>query len=601
MTRMIKNDKNLKSRVALISVYNKEGIVEFARGITDLGFKILASGGTAKVLLEAGLEVTDVASLVGGGAILGHRVVTLSREVHAGLLARDVMEDREELEKLKIPFIDLVCVDLYPLQQQISESANQLISKAEARNAILEKTDIGGPTMLRSAAKGRRIVVAEANDREKVIEWLKKGEPDREEFISSLCAKAEYIVADYCLASARYHSAGKLDGVIGKELLECKYGENAWQTPAGLFGFLGNGFKPFPTGDELSLVNFKLLAGSSPSYNNWCDVDRMLQTITHIGGGFDVNFSKASPPQGGGKQHIAVGVKHGNSCGAGVSDNSVDSIKKMLEGDLRAIFGGLVMVNFEIDEELAEVLLSHRMTPTTSPLGSTRGTPPQAGGDKQSRRLLDGIIAPSFSGGAIEMMKRKGDKCRFLINSALSDLSKNSLDNHSRFRYVRGGFLKQPNYNFVLELPPSPSHSASSGHAFEKRGGEVLGELSESQKSDIIFAWAIGSTSNSNTVTIVKDGMLLGNGVGQQDRVGGCELAIKRAQDSHHNLNNAVAYSDSFFPFPDGPLTLIKAGIKTIFATSGSVKDEEIKKVCVDNQVTLVLLPDSEARGFFGH
>ncbi len=271
---------------------------------------------------------------------------------------------------------------------------------------------------------------------------------------------------------------------------------------------------------------------------------------------------------------IALGVKHGNPCGAGVAEEPAEAIQKMLEGDLRAIFGGLVMVNFEIDEQLAEVLLTHKM-------------------DNSQRRLLDGIIAPVFSPEAIALLKRKGDKCRFLVNPTLSHLSKNSLDTHSRFRCVRGGFLNQPNYNFILELPPSPS--------FEKRGGEVLGKLSVEQKSDIILAWAVGSTSNSNTVSIVKDGKLLGNGVGQQDRVSCCELAIKRATDAQHDIKDAVAYSDSFFPFPDGPLTLIRAGIKTIFATAGSVRDEEIKKVCAENKVVFVTLPDPEARGFFGH
>src|SRR3989344_3271265 len=121
MTKMSKNDKNLKPRMALLSVYNKEGIADFANELVNLGFKILASGGTAKELLSAGVEVTDVASLVGGGPILGHRVVTLSREIHAGLLARDADEDRAELNRLKIPWIDLVCIDLYPLQEEIKK------------------------------------------------------------------------------------------------------------------------------------------------------------------------------------------------------------------------------------------------------------------------------------------------------------------------------------------------------------------------------------------------------------------------------------------------------------------------------------------------
>jgi phosphoribosylaminoimidazolecarboxamide formyltransferase/IMP cyclohydrolase len=540
-------------KTALISVYNKQGIVEFAKELTGLGYEMLASGGTAKVLSEAGLNVKDVASLVGGGAILGHRVVTLSREVHAGLLARDNSEDRKELESLNIPFIDLVCVDLYPLAEEIreSEKSENRKSEIERRDAVIEKTDIGGPTMMRSAAKGRRIVICDPLDRKRTIDWLKSGEPEKEKFISELVAKAEYIVADYTLASARYHSNGKIDGFIGREFVESKYGENAWQTPAGLL--IGDNL-------PLSLYQFKLIAGTAPSYNNMADVDRLLQTITHIAAGFEMNFGKVPK--------IAVGVKHGNPCGAAVNENPHQAIENMLSGDLRAIFGGVVMVNFTVDEAAAEILLSYEM-----PEGQ--------------RRLLDGIIAPEFSAGAVEMLKRRGDKCRFLVNPALANLSKESLDQHKRFRYVRGGFLTQPNYTFILNLKAPEIFT--------------LGELLENQKTDVVLAWAIGSTSNSNTVSLVKNQMLIGNGVGQQDRVGCCELAIKRATSANHETKDAAAYSDSFFPFIDGPETLQKAGIKTIFATSGSVRDEDVKKFCSDNNINLIMLPDAQARGFFGH
>lgn len=268
-------------KTALISVYNKDGIVEFAKELADLGFKILASGGTAKALSDAGIKVTDVASLAGGKAILGHRVVTLSREVHAGLLARDTDEDRQELNRLKIPWIDLVCVDLYPLSEEIGKIGKSEVGSAKAREAVIEKTDIGGPTMLRSAAKGRRIVVCDPDDRVAVISWLKNGKPDKEKFLDQLAAKAEFIVAEYCLSSARYHGAGEYEGMVGHRAAICKYGENACQTPAGLYAISDS--------DELSLSKFRLLAGMPVSYNNWADVDRLLQTITHIAAGFDCN------------------------------------------------------------------------------------------------------------------------------------------------------------------------------------------------------------------------------------------------------------------------------------------------------------------------
>lgn len=183
---------------ALLSVYDKTGVVEFAKRLTDWGWKIIASGGTAKKLSEAGIAVRDVAELVGGGPILGHRVVTLSREVHAGLLAQDTAEDREELKQLGIPFIDLVYVTLYPLVEEMGKADATLES-------VTEKTDIGGPTMLRSAAKGRRLVISCSQDIERVLEHLEEhgGKPAADtDLLRGLAHKAERLVAGYALASA---------------------------------------------------------------------------------------------------------------------------------------------------------------------------------------------------------------------------------------------------------------------------------------------------------------------------------------------------------------------------------------------------------------
>ena len=533
-------------KVALLSVYHKTGIVEFAKSLVALGWRILASGGTAKTLSEAGIPVQDVASLVGGQAILGHRVVTLSREVHAGLLARVTEEDAKEMDQLGIPYIDLVCVDLYPLHDEIKKPGSTMES-------VIEKTDIGGPTMLRSAAKGRRIVICDPADRQFVIEWLKKGQPDNNKVIAMLCAKAEHIVSEYCLASARYLSDGELDGLVGTKIITCKYGENGYQTPAGLYS--GG------TDDSLALDKFEQVAGDSPSYNNLCDIDRLLQTVTHIAAAFTFNFTMLP--------NIAVAVKHGNPCGASAGKKIDDTLKKMIIGDKRAIFGGLVMTNFHIGAKEAKILLTYEM-------------------DKGKRRLLDGIIAPSFDKEAVKMLERKGDKCRFISNLALAKLGQGSLDLAPRFRYVRGGFLKQPNYSYVPNL---------SAQELEK-----IGNITVRDYPDILLAWAIGSTSNSNTVTLVKGGgYLIGNGTGQQDRVGGCKLAISRAKDAGHETKGAVAYSDSFFPFTDGPQVLAKAGIKTIFASSGSVMDKDVKAFCLKKNISLVLIPDKIGRGFFGH
>jgi phosphoribosylaminoimidazolecarboxamide formyltransferase / IMP cyclohydrolase len=346
-------------------------------------------------------------------------------------------------------------------------------------------------------------------------------------------------------------------GVEGERVLACKYGENAWQSPAALYRTAE------ADNDPLAIANFELVGGTPLSYNNTCDVDRMLQTVTHIVAAFDIN-ERAIPD-------IAVGVKHGNPCGAAAEEEGDLSatVSPMMLGDNRAMFGGLVMVSFPVDANVAEAILHPS--------------------EKKPKSILDGIVAPRFTPEAVELLKRRHDKCRLVVNPALERLSVDSLDQGLRFRKVRGGFLAQPNYTFVLNF-----HDERFVWHGERRP-------SEQQLRDLLLAWAIGSTSNSNTITIVKNGQLIGNGVGQQDRVSCCELAIKRARDAEHDLQGAVAYSDSFFPFADGPTFLVDAGVSAIFATTGSIRDAEIQEALAKRGISFGTMPDAVARGFFGH
>ncbi|HEU0085570.1 MAG TPA: hypothetical protein VFQ59_01275 [Candidatus Paceibacterota bacterium] len=566
-------------KTALISVYNKNGLEDFAKALVSMGWKIISSGGTAKYLSENGIAVTDVEEITGMPAILGHRVATLHPKIHGGLLALDTPEHIADLEKYGISRIDMVCVDFYPLEDEVA-------NPDATRESVIEKTDIGGPTMIRASAKGGRITICDPIDRPRVIEWLQAGEPEKENFLNALSAKAEAVVGRYCSISGEYHSGGEYKAIFGKRNYECAYGENAYQKPAALFENLGSK-------DALAVHNWKQVGGSAMSYNNICDLDRMIQTVTHIGAGFEKNFSQVP--------FVAIGVKHGNPCGAGVSDaDGGVAVEKMLTGDLRAIFGGMVMVNFPVDEKIAEDLIHKYVA--------------------EGRRLLDMVAAPSFSEEAIEILSRKKGKCRLVVNPKIEKAGQDSLDIAKRFRYVRGGFLEQPNYTFVPvdNMQGDPLHANMQGDPLP------LNALPQ----DAVLAWAVGSTSNSNTITLVKDGQLLGNGVGQQDRVGAAKLAISRADESAGfrasmgeaqsaesaqsaqsaqegtqtaDLTGATAYSDSFFPFPDAPEVLIDRGIKTIFSTSGSVNDEKIIELCKNREVKLILIPDSEARGFYQH
>lgn len=552
-----------QSGIALISVYDKTGIVEFARGLADLGWAVYASGGTAKAISEAGLQVEDVSELVGGSAILGHRVVTLSREISAGLLAdKNNQADLDELASLNLPVIDLVCVDMYPLEEAISGSGK----KAD----VIEKTDIGGPTMLRSAAKGHRIVLSHAEQRQPVLDWLKANKPDEEAFLNELAARAEYEVARYILTSARYLNSTEISGLIAKKSSPTKYGENPQQAEAAFYSDNRVDIDP------LGLDQFEHVQGMERSFINMTDIDRLLQTVTHIAAGFELNFGKAPL--------IAVGVKHGNACGAGVGETSVEAIEKMLTGDTRAIFGGVVMVNGPIDETVAKALMHHAMD-----------------GDKP--RLLDGVIGSEVSKEALELLSR--NKLRVVVNPALASLNQKSLDGSRRLRPVRGGTLEQPNYDFVADLKADYM--------------QFHGAITDQQKRDMILGWAIGCTSNSNTISIVKNGQLIGNGVGQQDRVGAGQLALTRTTNAmpeleaqgdnlilkvkldKNKLAGAAAYSDSFFPFPDGPELLAKAGIKAILTSSGSVGDESVIKTLRDAGCSIAMLPDKTGRGFYLH
>lgn len=527
-------------RTALISVYNKKGIEDFAKALVSLNFDIMASGGTAKSLKDAGVEVIDVASIV-GDPILGHRVVTLSRELHAGLLSTQSTADVQELEKLGIRRIDLVCCDMYPLVDEIA--------KADATiESVIGQTDIGGPTMLRSGGKGRRIVICDVEDRMPTISWLRSGMPNEETYLRKLHAKAEAVIADYVLASARFHGAGNYEGVIGVRVGSFRYGENPHQKKAAHFARLG------ASKDSLAIDRFTMMGGAGPSFINGTDLDQLVATAVRVAAGLEKNgFSK----------HVALAMKHGNVCGIGVADEPQQALEKMIMSDPLALFGGAVLCTFPLDQSLAEMLRT---------LGGSR--------------VLDLVVAPSFHGSAMDTLNRKNDKCRMYENPALGNLGCHSMDLSQRIRPCRGGFFTQDADAFVLSLPM-----------------EWREALSSQQQIDMLVGWGIGSTATSNSIVLVADGMLLGRGLAQPSRVLAVKVALLHAQENGHAgiVPRAVAYSDSFFPHQDGVEALGGADIKVVFATSGSMADKKVLDVAHAYGIGLYQLPDVEARGFSRH
>jgi phosphoribosylaminoimidazolecarboxamide formyltransferase/IMP cyclohydrolase len=568
---------------ALISVSDKDGVTQFAGGLCELGYGIVSTGGTAIELRKANIEVTDVAELTGYPEMLGGRVKTLHPIVHGGILANitDQSHVQTLLEK-HIPFFGIVDVNLYPFEETLAKEA---VTAAQ----INENIDIGGPAMLRAAAKARRVVVSSAAQRMPILDWLQDGRPDEEAFLDELAAQAFYETARYDLGIARYLGGSSVSGSIARPV---KYGENGYQKPAALYA--DNRVNVDPLGidqfeflDSLDDDKEKFEKG----YVGVTDLDRLLQTGTHIVAGFERNFGEVP--------FIAIAVKHGNACGAAALGNtlgeSVDALiasdelneatKKAIDGDTRAVHGGSVLINGVIDEKIATTLMHY------------------ATGDEK-KRLIDGIYAAGFTDEARVILSRS--KLRLAQNPALGHLSENSLDKAPIIRPVRGGQLEQPNFSFVQD--------------FNHEKMEFLGEeLTDQEKRDMILAWAVGSTSNSNTVTLVKDGHLIGNGVGQLDRVGAGQLALSRTTTevptlehsadklimtielNRSKIEGAVAYSDSFFPFVDGPQLLVDAGVKAIMTSFISEHHKDLLLELVQRGTKFALMPDPLSRGFFNH
>lgn len=563
------NMEHWRPKTALVSVTDKTGIGPFGRGLAERGITIHSTGGTAKELQAAGVPVTDVAELVRGswrtilarhgidehriaaileetgGQFLGDRVKTLSREKSAALLAQRTPEDEAELVRIGVPMVDIVVCNFYELEKAIA-------TPGITEQQVIAKTDVGGPTMAHEAAKGRRLFVADPSRYDEVLAWFDAGCPDLEATLRKSAAEADWMSGKHVLTSGIYHGQGAFAAMLGRRISPCKYGENPFLQPAALYAEAGD--------DPLALHRFTVVDGDAPSYINWTDVHRLIESATRTAAGCEAKDGSV-PVE-------ALGGKHGEVSNASISDDAGSAIRGMLDGDRIAIFGGAVLLTCPVGKEEAELLRLH-------------------GTDGGPKRLLDVVVAPSFTEEAVAILGRKGGKCRCIANGALAHLTRASLDQAPRLRPVRGGFLMQPANAFVLDLNDPRV--------------VVHGEITDADRTNIVLAWAVGSTSKSNTITLVKHGMVVANAVGQQDRVGAAQLAIMRARRNGHDIRGAVAYSDSFFPFPDGPAALIEAGVRVIFASSGSVRDDEVIAVCKAAGVTLVMMPDKDCRGFYGH
>ncbi len=551
---------------ALISVYHKDGIEEFAQELIDLGFEIYSSGGTAKYLSERQIPVTDVQALTGFPPILGHRVVTLHPKIHGGILAKNTPEHNQELAQYGIPRFDLVCVDLYPVQEAIKK-------KDATVESVMELTDIGGPTLLRTAAKNHEncIVVSHPGDRNLVIALLKSEEDVPLKYRKMLASEVFFQCFGYDAFIRAFFEKNINDCHVDNFYLvpekELAYAENRYQNPAHL---LYNGFDE--DHDPLAMHKFKIVSGT-PSYISIADGSAVMNMICHLAETFKSYFQRAP--------FIAATGKHANPCGLAIDwDDPMAALLKALKGDPIAVMGGELVTNFEITDRMSDELLNPSMD-----IG-------------RKEWMMDIILAPEFSEHA---QKELGDrkKRRLMANPALAHPSF-PLDEWA-YRPVRGGFLRQKPPYFILN--PEMIHSwANTILPIADHGS--LADL-----ESMLIAMAACWHGSSNSVTLAKDKMLIGRGFGQQDRIACVELCLRYAERAGHDTRGSMFASDAFFPFAkrmneqaplEGPELLIAAGCKGGIVPYDGIHRKEVKNLFTEKGLSVAFLK-KEYRGFAKH
>ena len=515
---MSTDDARRAIRRALISVYDKSGLVDLARGLSAAGVEIVSTGSTAKTIADQGIPVTPVEELTGFPEVLDGRVKTLHPRVHAGLLA-DLRkpEHAAALEQLGIAAFELVVVNLYPFSQTVESGASV--------DECVEQIDIGGPSMIRAAAKNHPsvAVVTDPLGYDGVLVAARNGGFTLAER-KRLAALAFQHTAEYDIAVASWmestlapeHPPATFPQWFGRSwrrLAMLRYGENPHQQAA-----LYTDPAAWP-----GLAQAEQLHGKEMSYNNFTDADAAWRAA------FDHE-----------ETCVAI-IKHANPCGIAISSVSVaDAHRKAHECDPLSAFGGVIAANTEVSVEMAEYV---------------------------STIFTEVIIAPAYEPGALEALARKKN-IRVLLASE-------PLTGGSELRPVSGGLLMQQRDQFDAHGDNPANWTLATG---SPAGPATL--------TDLVFAWRACRAVKSNAIVIAADGATIGVGMGQVNRVDAARLAVERGGD---RVRGAVAASDAFFPFPDGLETLAAAGVTAIVHPGGSVRDEEVTAAAAKAGVTLYL------------
>ncbi len=505
---------------ALVSVSDKTGVAEFARQLQSMGVEILSTGGTAKLLAEAGIPVVEVSDHTGFPEMMDGRVKTLHPKIHGGILGRRGV-DEGVMREHGIPPIDLVVVNLYPFEQTVAKPGCDLPT-------AIENIDIGGPTLLRAAAKNHAAVtvVVDAADYETVLAEMRANSgavTDATRY--SLAVKTFEHTAHYDGAIANYLGARNLPGADGafprtlslqfRRVQAMRYGENPHQKAA---------FYVEHRTTEASVATARQLQGKELSYNNVADTDAALECVK--------TFSEGP---------ACVIVKHANPCGVAFGATLLEAYDRAYSTDPESAFGGIIAFNGELDAATAQAIAE--------------------------RQFVEVIIAPEVSAAALAVLAAKKN-VRVLACGHWSQAPAQRLD----FKRVTGGLLVQ-DADLLLSTEIK---------------GVTLRAPTEVEMRDLLFAWRVAKFVKSNAIVYGRDGMTIGVGAGQMSRVNSARIAGIKAEHAGLTVKGSVMASDAFFPFRDGIDQAAAAGITAVIQPGGSMRDEEVIAAADEHGMAMV-------------
>ena len=499
---------------ALISVYDKSGLDEFAQGLIDLGVEIVSSGGTSAYLEEMSIPVTRIEEITQVPELLGGRVKTLHPRIHAAILARrDQPEDVSALEQQEIRPIDLVCVNLYPFRETVARHG---VREEDA----VEVIDIGGPAMLRAAAKNFSHVapVCRGRQYERVLEELRRDGSLSLETRRQLAAEAFSVTAAYEASIAAWFMDRETfpDRLIPayEKLLDLPYGENPHQR-AAYYAEIG--------ARRHLLSQVEQLHGRDLSFNNLNDLNAARLCLREF------------------ELPACVIVKHANPCGVAVAGSIEHAYERAFAGDPVSAYGGIVVLNRPVSEELADLIV---------------------------QQFVEVLFAPGYEDGALETLTQK-PATRILVDRE----RRRNVPGERDFKRVLGGILVQDR-DFDIE---------------DRAGMEIVcGSAGEALWGDLLFAWRVCKHVTSNAIVVGRELQTLGIGAGQMSRVDSVRIALEKARENGHSLQDAVLASDAFFPFADGPELALRAGVSAFIQPGGSKRDAEVIAAVKEAGATMV-------------